>query len=194
MRNLRDLEMLKPFVAAFTALSCGIITLSNASSLDDFALQNVLSQAAPVFGNYQNVQSNTSTWMKAYPDDTLIVHMNLPGTHDADTWNYSQATQDSLLGVTNLVGIIEIPPEYFRCQDQSMVDMLNAGIRVFDLRYALDPTNTSLVFWHSQALVSEVATVADVMYGFYKVSSHLSLHPLFLRRWSCSLNEKCDSG
>lgn len=26
--------------------------------------------------------------MKAYHDDTLLVHMNLPGTHDADTWNY----------------------------------------------------------------------------------------------------------
>jgi 1-phosphatidylinositol phosphodiesterase len=164
-------------VAAFAALSCAIIAVSNASSLGDFALQKVLRQAAPVFGNYENVQSNTSTWMKAYPDDTLIVHMNLPGTHDADTWNYSQATQDSLLGVTNLAGIVEIPPEYFRCQDRGMVDMLDSGIRVFDLRYAADPTNTSLVFWHSQALVSETATVADVMYGFYKVGSHLSLPP-----------------
>lgn len=46
--------------------------------------------------------------------------------------------------------------------------MLDSGIRVFDLRPALDPTNTSIVFWHSQALVSETATMADVMYGFYK--------------------------
>jgi len=160
--------------AAFTALSSALVALSNASSLGDFALQKVLHQAAPAFGNYKNVQSNTSTWMKAYPDNTLIVHMNLPGTHDADTWNYSQATQNSLLGVTDLAGIVEFPPQYFRCQDMSMVNMLDSGIRVFDLRYALDPTNTTLVFWHSQALVSETATVADVMYGFYKVRFRLS--------------------
>jgi 1-phosphatidylinositol phosphodiesterase len=160
--------MLDYLVVAFAAFSC-CISVSNALSLGHFALEKVLHQAAPVFGNYENVQSNTSTWMEVYPDDTLIVHMNLPGVHDADTWNYSQATQDSLLGVTNLVGIVELSPDYFRCQDVSMVDMLNSGIRVFDLRYALDPTNTSLVFWHSQALVSETATVADVMYGFYKV-------------------------
>ena len=158
---------------AFVALICGIVTTSNASSLGDFALQKVLHQAAPAFGSYKNVQSSTSTWMKAYPDDTLIVHMNLPGTHDADTWNYSQATQDSLHGVTNLAGIVEFPPKYFRCQNRSMVDMLDSGIRVFDLRYALDPTNTSLVFWHSQALISETGTVADVMYGFYKVRLYL---------------------
>lgn len=173
--------MINNFFMAFLALSCGILTLSNASSLGDFALQKVLHQAAPAFGNYKNIQSNTSTWMKAYSDDTLIVHMNLPGTHDADTWNYSQATQDSLLGVTNLAGIVEFPPKYFRCQNRSMIDMLDSGIRVFDLRYALDPTNTSLVFWHSQALMSETATVADVMYGFYKVRFS-SAYSLSLKR------------
>ena len=141
---------------------------ANQSPLRNYALEKVLHQAAPVFGVYKNVQSKTSTWMKAYQDDTLIVHMNLPGTHDADTWNYTQATQNSLLGITNLAGIVEFPPEYFRCQDKSIVDMLNAGIRVFDLRPALDVTNSTLVFWHSQALVSETATMADVMYGFYK--------------------------
>jgi 1-phosphatidylinositol phosphodiesterase len=46
--------------------------------------------------------------------------------------------------------------------------MLNAGIRVFDLRYAWDVTNTTLVFWHTYALASETATVDDVMYGFYQ--------------------------
>lgn len=52
--------------------------------------------------------------------------------------------------------------------------MLNAGIRVFDLRFALDVTNTTLVFWHSEALQSQTATVADVLFGFY---NWLSLHP-----------------
>jgi 1-phosphatidylinositol phosphodiesterase len=158
--------MLSNFLAA-TAVFV-VSTVAQQSPLADYALQKALNQAAPVFGHYKNVQSNTSTWMKAYPDDTQIVHMNLPGTHDADTWNYSQATQDALLGITNLAGIVEIPTEYFRCQNKSLVDMLDSGIRVFDLRPALDPTNTSVVFWHSQGLVSETATMADVMYGFYK--------------------------
>lgn len=175
--------MLNFAVAAFVAWSCCIGTPSNASPLGDSAPQKgVLDQAAPIFGNYKNVQSNTSTWMKAYPDSTPIVHMNLPGVHDAATWNYSQATQNSLLGVTNAAGIFEVPADYLRCQDLSMVDMLDSGIRVFDLRYALDPTNSSLVFWHSPALLSETATVGDVMSGFYKVGPHLSSHSLFLSR------------
>jgi 1-phosphatidylinositol phosphodiesterase len=52
--------------------------------------------------------------------------------------------------------------------------MLNAGIRVFDIRYALDVTNSTLNFWHSQALLSQTATVNDVMFGFY---TWLSDHP-----------------
>ena len=154
-------------LTVLAAISCGL--RAGASSLSTLALQEVLDQAAPVFGQYKNVQCNTSTWMRAYPNNTLITQMNLPGVHDADTWNYSQATQDSLLGLTRLAGIFEFPPQYFRCQNRSLIDMLDGGVRVFDLRYALDPTNSSLVFWHSGALVSETATVSDVMFGFYQV-------------------------
>jgi len=106
--------------------------------------------------------------MKSYPDAMKIVHMNLPGVHDAATWNYSQATQDSLSHVTNLAGIEEVSPLAFRCQDLSMADMLDMGIRVFDLRPAFDVTNSTLVFWHSQALQSQTATMDDLLYGFAK--------------------------
>lgn len=140
---------------------------SCSSSLAELALGKVLADGSPVFGDYVDVQSNTSTWMKAYPDSTLIVHMNLPGTHDADTWNYSLATQESLDHVTELANITEFDPRAYRCQDLSMVNMLDDGIRVFDLRYAYDVTNTTLVFWHGPGLVSETATVDDVLYGFY---------------------------
>lgn len=34
----------------------------SSSSLADYALEKVLSDAAPVFGVYEDVQSNTSTW------------------------------------------------------------------------------------------------------------------------------------
>jgi 1-phosphatidylinositol phosphodiesterase len=46
--------------------------------------------------------------------------------------------------------------------------MLNAGIRVFDFICAFDPTNSTLVFWHTAGLQSETAIVEDVLFGFYK--------------------------
>ncbi|QIW95827.1 hypothetical protein AMS68_001345 [Peltaster fructicola] len=141
---------------------------NTSSGLADFALGKVLSDAAPVFGPYKDVQSNTSTWMDAYPDETLIVHMNLPGTHDAATWNYSAETQERNRPITDLAHIIEYSSDWWRCQNRSYIDMLNDGIRVFDLRYAFDVTNTTLVFWHGPALQSQTASVDDAMYGYYK--------------------------
>lgn len=139
------------------------------SELGDFALRKVLQDAAPVFGTYNaDQQSSTSTWMKAYSDDIPIVHLNLPGTHDAVTWNYSLATQQSLQHVTQLVNLPSFSPSFFRCQDRSIFHQLNAGIRVFDLRYAYDVTNSTLVFWHGPGLMSETATLDDVLFGFYK--------------------------
>jgi len=148
-------------MSALLAFSCNFFCMTSATplipraasasdTLANFALQKVLDDAAPIFGNYNNKQTNTSTWMKAYPDNTPIVHMNIPGTHDSATWNYSQAAQDSLLHITNLDGLPQYPAEIFRCQDKSLIAQLNAGIRVFDLRPAFDPLNSTLVFWHSK--------------------------------------------
>lgn len=154
---------------------------SNASaSLAELALDKVLQDAAPVFGIYENSQVDTSNWMSAYPDATKIVHMNIPGTHDADTWNYSLATQQSLDHVTDLVNDTEYPPKFYRCQDRSMAAMLNMGIRVFDLRYAFDVTNTTLVFWHGPGLQSETATVEDVLFGFFRWLDDHPSEALFL--------------
>nr|POE52006.1 hypothetical protein CFP56_52387 [Quercus suber] len=63
---------------------------------------------------------------------------------------------------------VEFNPAAYRCQNKSMADALDAGIRVFDLRYAYDVTNSTLVFWHGTALQSETSTVDDVLFGFYK--------------------------
>lgn len=138
------------------------------SDLAQYALGKVLNDAAPVFGPYSNVQTNTSTWMKAYPDDTQLVHMNLPGTHDAATWNFSGETQQRLKPITDLANIVEYSSDWWRCQNRSYIDSLNDGIRVFDLRYAFDITNSTLNFWHGPALQSQTATVDDAMYGYYK--------------------------
>lgn len=61
-----------------------------------------------------------------------------------------------------------------------MVAMLNAGLRVFDLRPAFDVTNQTLVWWHSQALVSETATMEDTLFGFYAWLDDHPTEALFL--------------
>lgn len=143
-------------------------------SLANLALQKVLFDASPIFGNYVKNASRTATWMRKYPDSTLLVNMNLPGVHDTQTWNYSLATQQSLSHITNLDGSPPFPSQFYRCQNESIITMLNAGIRVFDLRIAYDVTNSTLVFWHSQALQSQTATMEDVLFGYY---AWLSDHP-----------------
>lgn len=58
------------------ALSCLFSCVLGASdTLASLALQKVLQDAAPVFGVYKNVQSNTSTWMSTKPDSLPIVQM-----------------------------------------------------------------------------------------------------------------------
>lgn len=158
------------------ALASPVPQLTNSHSLADLALQKVLEDASPIFGAYEREKtaSKSSTWMRRYHDSTKLVHMNIPGTHDAATWNYSAATQDSLKHITDLNNVIPSPPEVYRCQENSMLDMLNAGIRAFDFRFAADATNTSLVFYHSKALQSETATVQAVLFAF---SHWLDGHP-----------------
>ncbi|KAJ9142526.1 PLC-like phosphodiesterase [Coniochaeta hoffmannii] len=134
-------------------------------SLPDLALQQVLSDASQIFGISPPPPSKMTTgatWMSHYPDSTQLTHLTIPGAHDAATWNFSASTRDSLppdAGTRD--------PAYFRTQRASIASSLEAGLRFFDLRYALDPTGTTLVFWHHDALLSEVARVSDVMFGFY---------------------------
>ena len=151
------------------------------SDLAGSALRKVLSDAVPIFGDYENAQTDASKWMAAYPDETLLVHMNIPGVHDAATWNYSDATQRELTKVTHLVNdTLEFKSENFRCQDNSLIRMLSAGIRVFDLRYALDPTKTRITFWHGPALLSETASLEDVLFAFYQWLDDHPSEALFL--------------
>ncbi|KAF7359266.1 PLC-like phosphodiesterase [Mycena sanguinolenta] len=148
-------------------------SLSAQQVLANAALADILERGAPILGYDTGCSQSTPTcdWMRNYPDSTKLVHMNLPGTHDSATWNYTQATQDLFFEYTGT----DIPPaEIFQCQDKSFFDMLNGGIRVFDLRFAYNPGNALLGFHHSQAVLSPTATVNDVWFGFY---SWLEQHP-----------------
>ncbi|ROV98392.1 hypothetical protein VMCG_07202 [Cytospora schulzeri] len=123
--------------------------------------------ATEIFGPYVQENGTFASWMSRYPDHTPLVRMNIPGTHDSATWNYTQATQDALSNITAGDGETMYPYQVFRCQSASIIASLNAGVRFFDLRFALDPTGSKLVFFHSQALMSEIATVDDVVTAFY---------------------------
>ncbi|KAF9465583.1 PLC-like phosphodiesterase [Collybia nuda] len=140
--------------------------------LAESALTEILTRGAPILGfdNGCPKQSKTCDWMRHIADNTPLVHMNLPGTHDTATWNYSDATQAALLRYTG-----PIPPaSMFRCQQSSILQSLNDGIRVFDFRYAYNPGNDTIGFHHSMALLSPTTTLEDVLFGLY---NWLDNHP-----------------
>ncbi|CAJ2506852.1 Uu.00g080380.m01.CDS01 [Anthostomella pinea] len=158
-----------------TLTSCSLApVLADAGSLGQYALQKLLQDGIEVFGDVESTDSANENWMGRLPDSMLITHINVPGTHDAATWNYSQATHDALSYATRCDGTAVPEPRAYRCQRMSFADSLRAGIRFFDLRCALDPIDANLVFWHGPALVSARATVADVLFGFY---AWLEAHP-----------------
>ncbi|KAA1111645.1 hypothetical protein PGT21_007147 [Puccinia graminis f. sp. tritici] len=120
--------------------------------------------AAPVLGYYEQSNGRLSNWMANVADGVAITSMSIPGTHDAATWNYTQATQDYLEPVTG-----KLPPAIaFQCQDRSLFQMLGDGIRFFDLRVGFLPDHQQLGFYHASALLSTTATLPDVLLGFYK--------------------------
>ncbi|KAJ7890913.1 PLC-like phosphodiesterase [Mycena olivaceomarginata] len=165
-----------------TAASTAQQLLANA------ALADILARGAPILGHDSGCSQSSKTcdWMRNYPDATKLVHMTLPGTHDSATWNYTQATQDSLFQYTGtyVVGFdlhsqflrvsSDVPlAAIFQCQDKSLFDMLNLGI-MFDLQFAYNPGNDTLGFHHSQALLAPTTTVEDIWFGLY---SWLDQHP-----------------
>lgn len=149
------------------------------STLSDGALTKVLADAHEVWGTPRitgrcPTKPSRAEWMKAFPDNTPLASLNIPGTHDTATWNYSLATQDALRHITRFNGNDLRHPLEYRCHWSSIAASLEAGIRFFDLRYAFDPTDTYLVFWHNEALVSQRSRVEDVLFAFW---DWLDAHP-----------------
>ncbi|KAJ6474449.1 PLC-like phosphodiesterase [Mycena vitilis] len=163
---------LLPLSLALQHLLWAVCASASQQNLAQDALAYTLSLGAPILGFDEGCSQTNKTcdWMRTFPDSTKVVHMNLPGTHDSATWNYTQATQDSLFRYTG-----DIPAAmYFQCQEHSFFQMLNGGIRVFDLRFAYNPGNDTLGFHHSQAVLAPTTTVEDVFFGFY---TWLDKHP-----------------
>ncbi|KAI0847880.1 PLC-like phosphodiesterase [Daldinia vernicosa] len=150
---------------------------SGATTLGQLALHKVLQDSREVFGVESDNNSSRpyANWMSSVPDATPLAHLNIPGTHDAATWNYSQATQDALAYATRCDGGAgPAPAQVYRTQRYGAAAALDAGVRFFDLRFAFDPLDRDLVFWHGAALLSARATVDDVLFAFY---AWLEAHP-----------------
>jgi len=64
---------------------------------------------------------------------------------------------------------------FYRCQQHSIFQMLNEGIRVFDLRYAYNPGLDTIGFYHANALLSPTTRMEDVFFGLYY---WLEKHPM----------------
>ncbi|CAD6575914.1 MAG: hypothetical protein TREMPRED_001537 [Tremellales sp. Tagirdzhanova-0007] len=112
-----------------------------------------------------------------YKDSTPLVEMNVPGTHDTSTWNYTQSTQAEFYEYT---GTDIVPAKIYQCQDRSIFSQLNAGMRAFDLRIGFGPDNTTIIFYHSAAILSLTATLEDVLDGFYQFLDENPTEMIFL--------------
>ncbi|KAI2466031.1 PLC-like phosphodiesterase [Annulohypoxylon bovei var. microspora] len=164
---MRGLSILRCLAASAASIS---LAAANTDSLAQFALQKVLQDGREVYGDAAAASnaSRYANWMAALPDATPLARLNIPGTHDAATWNYTQAAQDALANATRCDGTTPEPAIVYRCQRQSVATALDRGVRFFDLRFAADPLGQRLVFWHSAALMSARAGVADVMFAVWE--------------------------
>ncbi|KAF9562045.1 PLC-like phosphodiesterase [Agrocybe pediades] len=135
------------------------------NALQESALEEIIRRGEPILGTTadDHESGKYSRWMANFPDKTQLVHMNLPGTHDTCTWNYTPEVQESLERYTGPIPDSRI----YRCQRRSIFAMLNDGIRVLDLRYAWNPDLETIGFYHSKALLSPTTRMEDVFFGLY---------------------------
>ncbi|KAJ7173185.1 PLC-like phosphodiesterase [Mycena filopes] len=133
--------------------------------LAESALTEILDRAAPILGRDAGCSPSSPTcdWMAKHPNHTKLVDMNLPGVHDAATWDYSAARQAELEKYTGPIR----DSVFFRCQERSLLQALNDGIRVFDLRLGYNPGNDTIGFYHGVAMLGPTTTLQDVLYGLY---------------------------
>ena len=130
----------------------------------------------------------TCDWMAKVPDNTPLVRMNLPGTHDTSTCpslpslppsyianvvylptrellSHNASLSHSVHGPVSFLPRslfltcnslpCSLPsPDTFRCQERSLLQSLNDGIRVFDLRFAYNPGNDTIGFYHCKPFPS----------------------------------------
>ncbi|KAG9011745.1 hypothetical protein FRB94_007735 [Tulasnella sp. JGI-2019a] len=124
-------------------------------ALDPTSMQQRLSAGAPILGTYKDDSGVLASWMTSLSDNTTLVSLNIPGTHDTCAWNYT--------------GLL---PEVYNTQSSPIFDQLNGGIRFLDLR--IGANDGKVMLYHADALLSDTAQIVDVLYGLYYF---LDAHP-----------------
>lgn len=109
-----------------------------------------LQDGKPILGEFTNPNTVSTRWMGELHDSTPLTAINVPGTHDTSTWNYTGPDE-----------------EVYRTQARSIFDQLNAGIRFLDIRFGLDSNTGILRVYHADTLLSSTASLEDVLWGFY---------------------------
>jgi len=127
------------------------------AALDPTKMAHHLAAGKPILGTFTDPRTPLTRWMGTLGDSTPIQDINVPGTHDTCTWNYTGPDETT-----------------FRTQDRSIFDQLNAGIRFLDIRFGLDNSTNKLRVYHADALLSSTVELEDVLWGFYH---WLDAHP-----------------
>jgi len=120
------------------------------AALDPQKMAQHLEAGKPILGAFTNPRTPLTSWMGDLGNSTAIQSINVPGTHDTATWNYTGPNET-----------------VFRTQDRSIFDQLNAGIRFLDIRFGLDENTNVLRLYHADALMSPTASLEDVLWGLY---------------------------
>jgi len=141
-------------IGALLALSHGQIVRA---ALDPAQMQQRLAAGAPILGTFNETGGELSNWMGSLPDDKSIYSLNIPGTHDSCTWNYT--------------GLL---PEVVTTQSSSIFNQLDAGIRFLDIRLGVNNSTGQIMVYHGDALLSDTVQLVDVLWGLYHF---LDAHP-----------------
>ena len=104
-------------------------------------------------------------WMSYLRDDTRIIDMSIPGTHDSCT-----AHVDSY-----------VLSAFARCQDMTITEQLNAGIRAFDLRYVWISDKNDFYMYHGYGGVFETYPCKDADGNRLSLRAVLSEFSTFLQ-------------
>ena len=91
-------------------------------SLFTILLMMLMMPESPLFAQGSPTDDGDN-WMRRLPDNTYVAAISIPGTHDTATGE--GFGEDGSLG-----------EEYARCQDLSIAQQWNVGVRAFDLRPA----------------------------------------------------------
>lgn len=179
--------------------SCGLRTSLHAA--DDF----VFDDTCPVdYGASDHFLSDWMGRMQPVLGDSAVLDLSLPGTHDTLTYDLSTTVSDG--GIDELYKLAEmlhnktdLVPDFIedfmrsgaQCQDLSISQQLDAGIRFLDLRMMLEYTDEPAE-WYSLHMMQSRGL--SLQY-FREIRAWMDLHPAeVVVMWLSKHGNACATG